>query len=338
MFSITSLKCFAVAAEELNFTRAAKRLYITQQALSNHIAKLEQYFGIKLFDRGNPLTLTEAGRALQTHAQKILSSVDDYAREVQDIKDFHQGELTIGIPVTRGTIMLPPLLSDFHRMFSQIKLTLVEGTSSGNITDALYDGTADLCICYQPSNTRGLIVTPLYEESFVLVVPNQLLHQTYPQYEQDCAAHEAHFLREFARLPFVAQSPDTKNGQTFQELCAAEEIEPNVVVVTQNLITELSLCLEGLGACVLPGTFIAPLQEQMGRRLFSLFSEKQIEQLSFFLLKGLPNKPMISVCRLKDKSISRAGREFIQLAQRMYGQPSLKPHLQEKAASTSFLV
>ena len=49
MFSMTSLKCFAVAAEELNFTRAAKRLYITQQALSNHIAKLEQYFGIKLF-------------------------------------------------------------------------------------------------------------------------------------------------------------------------------------------------------------------------------------------------------------------------------------------------
>ena len=43
MFSITSLKCFAVAAEELNFTRAAKRLYITQQALSNHIAKLEEY-------------------------------------------------------------------------------------------------------------------------------------------------------------------------------------------------------------------------------------------------------------------------------------------------------
>ena len=320
MFSIISLKCFAIAAEELNFTRAAKRLYITQQALSNHIAKLEQYFGIKLFDRGNPLTLTDAGRALQIHAQKILSSVDDYAREVQDIKDFHQGELTIGIPVTRGTIMLPPLLSDFHRLFPQIQLNLVEGISSENITDALYDGTADLCICYQPLNDRGLIVTPLYEEQFVLVVPNQLLQTEYPQYSPDCAISDAHSLCEFAKLPFVAQSPDTMNGQIFQELCAAEDIEPNVVVFTYNLITEISLCLDGLGACVLPGTFIAPIQKKMGRRLFSLFSEKQISQLSFFLLKSPPHKLMISVCRLRNKSISRAGREFIQLAQKLYGQ------------------
>ena len=111
MFSLTSLKCFAAAAEELNFTRAAKRLFISQQALSSHISKLEEYYGVRLFDRGIPMTLTDAGRALQKHAREILSSVDDYAREVQDIKNFRQGELTVGIPVTRGTIMLPPLLS-----------------------------------------------------------------------------------------------------------------------------------------------------------------------------------------------------------------------------------
>lgn len=109
MFSLTSLKCFAAAAEELNFTRAAKRLFISQQALSSHISKLEEYYGVRLFDRGIPMTLTDAGRALQKHAREILSSVDDYAREVQDIKNFRQGELTVGIPVTRGTIMLPPL-------------------------------------------------------------------------------------------------------------------------------------------------------------------------------------------------------------------------------------
>lgn len=156
MFSLTSLKCFAAAAEELNFTRAAKRLFISQQALSSHISKLEEYYGVRLFDRGIPMTLTDAGRALQKHAREILSSVDDYAREVQDIKNFRQGELTVGIPVTRGTIMLPPLLSAFHQLFPQIRLHLVEGTASGNIADALYDGTADLCIGYQPENTEEL--------------------------------------------------------------------------------------------------------------------------------------------------------------------------------------
>ncbi len=60
MFSLTSLKCFAAAAEELNFTRAAKRLFISQQALSSHISKLEEYYGVRLFDRGIPMTLTDA--------------------------------------------------------------------------------------------------------------------------------------------------------------------------------------------------------------------------------------------------------------------------------------
>ena len=174
MFSLTSLKCFAAAAEELNFTRAAKRLFISQQALSSHISKLEEYYGVRLFDRGIPMTLTDAGRALQKHAREILSSVDDYAREVQDIKNFRQGELTVGIPVTRGTIMLPPLLSAFHQLFPQIRLHLVEGTVSGNIADALYDGTADLCIGYQPENTEELAVTPLFEEKFVVLVPDRL--------------------------------------------------------------------------------------------------------------------------------------------------------------------
>ena len=175
MFSLTSLKCFAAAAEELNFTRAAKRLFISQQALSSHISKLEEYYGVRLFDRGIPMTLTDAGRALQKHAREILSSVDDYAREVQDIKNFRQGELTVGIPVTRGTIMLPPLLSAFHQLFPQIRLHLVEGTVSGNIADALYDGTADLCIGYQPENTEEMAVTPLFEEKFVVLVPDRLM-------------------------------------------------------------------------------------------------------------------------------------------------------------------
>ena len=58
-----NLKYFIVTAEEMNFTKAAKRLFISQQSLSNHIAKLEDYFGVQLFDRNTPLTLTDAGKA-----------------------------------------------------------------------------------------------------------------------------------------------------------------------------------------------------------------------------------------------------------------------------------
>ncbi len=59
--TLENLEYFLVAAEELNFTRAAERLYITQQSLSGHIAKIERYYNCRLFDR--PLSnVTNAGR------------------------------------------------------------------------------------------------------------------------------------------------------------------------------------------------------------------------------------------------------------------------------------
>lgn len=319
MFSLTSLNYFAVAAEELNFTRAAKRLYISQQALSNHISKLEEYYGVKLFDRGTPMTLTEAGRALQRHAKGILNSVEASAREVQDIKNFRQGELTVGIPVTRGTIMLPPLLSAFHQMFPQIHLHLVEGTISGSIIDALYDGTADLVIGYQPEQTDELAVTPLFKEKFVILVPHRLMKEYLSPDQQRRLGRGPLSIERFAALPFVAQNPETMNGQVFQTLCQNAGVRPNVVVVTQNLITEASLCMEGMGACVLPYTFVSPNQRLFGRGSTPLFSQEGLSRLSVYPLDiSSLGTFQISVCRLKNKLLTQAGREFINLAREIY--------------------
>lgn len=70
--NFTNLKYFSVLAEELNFTRAAKRLYISQQALSSHINKLEQHYQSQLFIRTTPLELTPAGQCLYLFAKETL--------------------------------------------------------------------------------------------------------------------------------------------------------------------------------------------------------------------------------------------------------------------------
>ena len=65
MINFLNLEYFLVAAEELNFTKAAKQLFISQQSLSNHISNMEKEFDVILFNRTNPLTLTYAGQALK---------------------------------------------------------------------------------------------------------------------------------------------------------------------------------------------------------------------------------------------------------------------------------
>ena len=97
MINFLNLEYFLVAAEELNFTKAAKRLYISQQSLSNHIANLEKEFDVMLFNRTSPLTLTYAGQALAAKARQILDLRDETYQEIQDIKDFTTGQLSIGV-------------------------------------------------------------------------------------------------------------------------------------------------------------------------------------------------------------------------------------------------
>ena len=88
MINFLNLEYFLVAAEELNFTRAARKLYISQQSLSNHISNLEKEFDVILFNRTSPLTLTYAGRALKTRARELLDLRDETYKEISDIKDF----------------------------------------------------------------------------------------------------------------------------------------------------------------------------------------------------------------------------------------------------------
>jgi len=320
VFNLTSLRYFLIAAEEMSFTKAAKRLFISQQALSGHIVRLEEYYGVKLFNRGASLSLTDAGRALQRHAKDIFDSVSDCEKEVQDIKNFRQGELTIGVPVTRGTIMLPPLISAFHQLFPQIKINLLEAVGSSNIINMLYDGSVDLYIGYQPDDISKLAVVPLFEEKFVIMVPNRLLKQYFPKHSQETLGNGPLPIDLFSEIPFVVQDKKTMNGQVFEELCNNAGITPNIVLSTQNLITLASLAIEGVGACVLPYTFLSPAQRLSGHGNTPLFSEEGLARLSVFELYNSTQQTFqISVFRLRNKVLTRAGKEFILLAQEIFG-------------------
>ncbi len=98
MINFLNLEYFLVAAEELNFTKAAKKLFISQQSLSNHISNMEKEFDVILFNRTTPLTLTYAGQALKAKARQMLELRDETYRELSDIKDFSVGQLTLGFP------------------------------------------------------------------------------------------------------------------------------------------------------------------------------------------------------------------------------------------------
>ena len=179
MINFLNLEYFLVAAEELNFTRAARKLYISQQSLSNHISNLEKEFDVILFNRTLPLTLTYAGQALKARARELLDLRDETYREIADIKDFSTGQLSIGVSHTRGRVILPEILPSYQTQFPGIELKLIEGNSSALASELLH-GNIDLMIDLLPFAVENVETVPVCAEEILLIAPDMVLEKAYP--------------------------------------------------------------------------------------------------------------------------------------------------------------
>lgn len=108
------LRVFSSVAKNLSFTKASQELFISQPAITKHIQELETMFQTRLFERmGNKILLTDAGRLLLEHCEKIL---EDYGRleyEMNLLRNEHTGELRLGASTTIAQYVLPPLLARF---------------------------------------------------------------------------------------------------------------------------------------------------------------------------------------------------------------------------------
>ncbi|MBQ1391653.1 MAG: LysR family transcriptional regulator [Firmicutes bacterium] len=154
--NFTTLKYFLTAAEELNITRAAARLFISQQALSSHIGKLEAELGVKLFDRLPSLTLTYAGRRMVEYAQQAVNLERQIHQMAGDVNNDQVGELRVGISHTCGRAILPSILPRFRQTHPLVDIKLVEDNSA-EMEKELRQGDLDLMIDFLPKPQEGLV-------------------------------------------------------------------------------------------------------------------------------------------------------------------------------------
>ena len=119
-----TMEYFVVLAHELNFTRAAEKLHITQQSLSSHIASVERELGCQLLERKNPLQLTFAGRTFLRYAVQYENSMQSMRQEFADIRGEEKGLHTTGQAVDLGGNIAPAKL---HQIAQQVQAEMIPG-------------------------------------------------------------------------------------------------------------------------------------------------------------------------------------------------------------------
>ncbi|MGB3290626.1 MAG: LysR substrate-binding domain-containing protein [Burkholderiaceae bacterium] len=145
--NINQLKYFVALAEELNFTRAAKRLHISQPPLSKQIALLEEELSVRLFNRtSRRVELTEAGRIYLYEVKAILGRLNRATARARSIEQGMEGVVELGLSSSHFLGPMPQLIAQCNIHAPDIRLVLNEMRPNDQI-QALYDRTIDISIC-----------------------------------------------------------------------------------------------------------------------------------------------------------------------------------------------
>ena len=241
---IRHLRYFATLAEELNFSRAAERLHISQPPLTRQIQQLEQELGSRLFRRNTRgVELTPAGEALLQDARRILDMVDSAKDRACKLRLGQIGRLDVGVFGSAILNHIPRVLLEFRNRYPNVEIVVHQQTKAEQIL-ALRERRLTIGF------NRRLPAEPDIVAETVLVEPLVVaMLETHP-----LASRGALRIADLEGEPIILYPSNTRPGfgDDVMSLFRDEGIEPNVVQEVTDVVIAIGLVASGFGICVTP--------------------------------------------------------------------------------------
>ena len=310
-----NLEYFLVVASEGNITRAAERLNVSQQALSNSIARLENELNCKLFDRKKDLTLTYAGKQFKASAEKILDIKRQTQTVLDEIGEGGRGELRIGISYTRGQAILPLLLPAFSRQYPLVELHVTEG-STHVLEEDLDRGRIDVLIGFAPFMVESAEYTELMKDHLYLVLPKTLMAQSFGNKAQEVLDEykKNMDISIFKDLPFILLKEGDRIRAIVDREFYAKGLKPQIKLETQNIQTAFALASEGMGLAVCPELYLGSSYVTPG--MSQSLVRKKVDVLPF---SNSISQDAIAIGYNRERHLSHFALDFINTALETFG-------------------
>jgi DNA-binding transcriptional LysR family regulator len=267
---IRQLVYFVAVAEEAHFHRAARRVAISQPALSHQIAHLEEELGVRLFDRSRRhVELTEAGQILLRATKKLLGDLDDAVQETRRAGTFER-RLTIGFPEYIGPQCIGPALARLTETAPEIEVE----TSDVPYEEAVLGVLArrlDVGLAMSPVTDPDLARRLVIVGRWMVVLPKVHPLATLDEVPLTSLADQPIIFFERAQIPSVYDR--------FIELCRTAGFAPRIVYSTTQARNGPALVADGVGvfvagSYVLEGICVTPAV--VARRLTGFDSSIEI--------------------------------------------------------------
>lgn len=290
---IRHLLYFSEVAKQLNFTKAATILHVSQPALSKTIKGLETELGVTLFYRAShQLELTDAGEAFLINAKQVLDAFDNLKTELNDVKDLKKGEIRIGIPPIIGAAFFSKLISRFIEDYPEIEITLTE-VGSKKIKDGVEEGSLDIgLICNLPVQESSFKTIELLRDPLHLIVHKH----------HSLAAKKTIDFTNIADESFILYRQDFTLYDSILDACSKHGFTPHIVCESSQKEFMLEMVEAKLGVALLPS------------KICEEINNDQVVALPFVKPKVNLNLGLIWK---KNKYLPFAVREFITMSENL---------------------
>lgn len=287
---IKDMRAFYAIVEEGNISHAAQRLDVAQPALSRQMKRLEESLGLQLFERGSRrIRLTDAGRVLYARVEHILGLVDGTVREITEIGSGVAGAIRLGTITTSGAMLVPELLTEFHRRYPQVKYHIWEAEGA-RILELLDNRVIEIGI------TRTQVDSKVYES---IILPNEPLVVIMNR-ESEVGGTGKVRMSDLAGAPLIVP---LRWQSLFVTNCRRLGFEPNIVCISDSIVQDLLLAKMGMGFAVLPVSSKTLLTD--GNLIYKELIEPEMSTHTV-------------IAWLKNRTLSSSSAHLIELFREMY--------------------
>lgn len=284
IIDLRRLEYFVAVAEAGSFSKAAATLVMSQPALSQQVALLEQEAGHRLLVRtGRGAEPTDAGAALLAHARGILELAERARADMRERQLIPSGRITIGLPPRVAHAMTADLVERFRAQFPDAAISVEEGLSI-RLREGLIAGRLDVAVLFDPPLSPLLNIETVVREPLVLMASTPLPKRIR--------------LADVAALPLVMPSKPNSLRQLLESAAKPRAYRLQVVAEVESIQTVLSLVARGVAATVLPASaaqewthvqppFVAPINAPVirNRLCIAVPKARPATRLSRFLVQ-----------------------------------------------------
>jgi DNA-binding transcriptional LysR family regulator len=293
VINLNQLRVFYEAARSGSFTGAARKLFITQPAVTAQMKNFEDQCNLKLFKKkGRRLYLTDEGNTLYEYAKRIF----EYEREVEDVieelRELKRGILRLGTSKAYARYFMPFLISGFREAYPHIKVYLDEG-SSLDIIHSLVDLKNEVAVIAKVEEVPGVAFLPFKQDQLLLILP--------PNHH--LAQRKSVSVKELVHDPMIMKEVGSGTRERVNELFRTRGLSPNVLMETSNTEFIKQLVQRGEGISFLVEEAVA--------------AEIRDHRLATVPVAGETPFLDVSITYLKDQHLSHPARAFVEMLKKM---------------------